>query len=90
MAAISDSVRSHGHFRPTGRGRRLPAPVLWQWVLRFALPLLTLMGGTVLYWIWFDNIYGRHWCDTVGGIALAFTMLLVAIWSVGTWFSDAS
>jgi len=91
MTAILNSVRSHAHFRLARRGsHRLPAQVLWQWVLRFALPLLTALGGLVLYWIWFDNIYGRHWSDTVGGSALAVTLVLVAIWSVGAWFSDAT
>ena len=54
------------------------------------MPLLTALGSLVLYWIWFDNIYGRHWSDTVGGSALAVTLVLVAIWSIGAWFSDAT
>jgi hypothetical protein len=59
-------------------------------VLRLALPLLTALGSLVLYWIWFDNVYGRHWSDTVGGSALAVTLVLVAAWSIGAWFSDAA
>ncbi len=90
MTAIVDSVGSSANFRQPRRDRRPSAAGLWQWVLRLALPLLTAMGSVVLYWIWFDNAYGRHWGNTVGGIALAVTMLLVLIWSICTWFSDAS
>ena len=90
MTAIVDSVGSSANFRQTRRDRRPSAAGLWQWVLRLALPLLTAMGSVVLYWIWFDNVYGRHWGNTVGGIALAVTMFLVLIWSICSWFSDAS
>ncbi|WIM12845.1 hypothetical protein [Enhydrobacter sp.] len=91
MTVISNGVRLPAQFRLARREpQRLPATVLWQWVLRLALPLLTALGGLVLYWIWFDNVYGRHWSDTVGGSALAVTLVLVGVWSIGAWFSDAA
>jgi hypothetical protein len=91
MTPVFDNTRPSADFWLTWRQPQRPrAHILWQWILRLALPILTVLGSTVLYWIWFDNVYGHHWGNTIGGIALAVTMLLVAVWSIGAWCSDAS
>ncbi len=62
---------------------------IWRWTLRLALPLLIFLSGKVLYWIWFDNVYGRvDWCDIVGGLALAVGAAVVALWAFGSWCSE--
>jgi hypothetical protein len=62
---------------------------MWQWTLRLALPLLLFLSGKVLYWIWFDNVYGGvDACDIVGGLALAVCAVVVALWAVGSWCSE--
>jgi hypothetical protein len=59
-----------------------------RWILRLALPILVYLSGQVLYWIWFDNVYGPP--DLGGflaGIPLAIVAIAAAIWAVGVWSS---
>jgi hypothetical protein len=61
---------------------------IWRWVLRLSLPFLIFLSGKVLYWIWFDNIYGRtDWCDIIGGLPLALGTAVVTLWALGSWCS---
>ncbi|SKA12247.1 hypothetical protein SAMN02745126_03674 [Enhydrobacter aerosaccus] len=67
-----------------------PHEVIWLWILRVLLPVLAILSGRVLYWIWFDNPYGGiNWYDIVGGIALALCTIIVSLWAVGSWCSKS-
>jgi hypothetical protein len=75
--SVSDSPRRSGDER------------IWRWTLRLALPLLLFLSGKVLYWIWFDNVYGSvDGCDIVGGLVLAIGAAVVALWALGSWCSE--
>jgi hypothetical protein len=65
---------------------------LWRWILRLTLPLLILLSSLVLYWIWFDNLYGAaSWWNIIGGIALAAGVVVLVLWAFASWcFNDVS
>lgn len=74
--------------RPSANMKSAPDERIWLWVLRLLLPVLILLSARVLYWIWFDNPYGRiNWCDIVGGSALALGAAIVSLWAIGSWCS---
>jgi hypothetical protein len=59
-----------------------------RWILRLVLPVLVYLSGQVLYWIWFDNVYGP---PDLGGFLAGAPLLVVAIaagiWAIGVWSS---
>ena len=93
MSSIFDERLSSA---PVARGNgslRMPPPVpvnvprIWRWIVRLVLPVLILLAGQVLYWIWFDNIYTSNWASVVGGCWIAFTMAIILVWLVCAWLA---
>jgi hypothetical protein len=82
-SGISESM---GRVPKTRAERTARDERICRWILRLALPVLVYLSGQVLYWIWFDNVYGPP--DLGGflaGIPLAVVAIAAAIWAVGVW-----
>jgi len=58
---------------------------MWRWTLRFILPVVALLLGLELYWIWFDRSVATNWKSIVGTVCLLPTDVWVLFWSVGAW-----
>lgn len=76
--------------RPSRMPHRRGVPALsnvWTWVVRLVLPVVLYLAGQVLYWIWIDNVYAHNWTSIVGGVWIAFTMAMIALWLLCVWIS---
>src|SRR6185437_12468695 len=56
-----------------------------QWALRFILPVLLALCGLLIFWIWFDNVYGRDSWSFVGGLLVALPAVPLSLWTLGIW-----
>jgi peptidoglycan/LPS O-acetylase OafA/YrhL len=59
---------------------------VWCWMLRLILPMLVVLLGLVLYWLWFDSPVDTDWWGVAGGLPLFIGGALILIWSVSSWF----
>jgi hypothetical protein len=58
-----------------------------RWTLRLVLPVAAGFAIQLVYWMWFDNPYGRSFGSIVGGFLIAVTALAAALWAWHAWFS---
>jgi hypothetical protein len=89
-------VNMPGHRAPVGR-RADRADLLrsahsrgeriGRWTLRLVLPVAAGFAIQLVYWMWFDNPYGRSLGSIVGGFLIAVTALAAALWAWHAWFS---
>lgn len=86
--ADGTELSSTGCAYPKRRGSS-QIQTVWTWVLRLCLPVLMAISVQALQWLWVDNIYGTRWLDVIGGTALAFGLLSIALWCACVWLSDA-
>jgi hypothetical protein len=50
------------------------------WLLRAALGAALVLCGVLIFWMWFDNVYGASiFCD-IGGLILLLLILLLSGW----------
>ena len=91
MTSVFDEGLSSAPAAGGNGSLRMPPPAsasrIWRWVVRLVLPVLILLAGQVLYWIWFDNTYASNWASVVGGCWIAFTMAIILVWLVCAWLA---
>jgi hypothetical protein len=61
-----------------------------RWALRLLLPMILALCGQLIFWMWFDDIYGPNVWSIVGGSLLAMVAVPVALWAWHSWLPDES
>ncbi len=54
------------------------------WVIRLLLPVILGLCCQLIFWMWFNDVYGPNSWSIVGGVLLVFVAAPVALW---TWYS---
>lgn len=54
------------------------------WLLRLLLPVILGLCCQLIFWMWFNDVYGPNSWSIVGGVLLVFVAAPVALW---TWYS---
>lgn len=54
------------------------------WLLRLLLPVILGLCCQLIFWMWFNNVYGPNSWSIAGGVLLVFVAAPVALW---TWYS---
>ncbi|WIM11334.1 hypothetical protein [Enhydrobacter sp.] len=54
------------------------------WLLRLLLPVILGLCCQLIFWMWFNDVYGPNGWSIVGGVILVFVAAPVALW---TWYS---
>ena len=54
------------------------------WLLRLLLPVILGLCCQLIFWMWFNDVYGPNGWSIAGGIVLVFVAAPVALW---TWYS---
>jgi hypothetical protein len=65
-----------------------PEEQICRWALRLLLPLILALCGQLVFWMWFDNVYGPDVWSVVGGSVLAVVSVPVALWTWHSWLPD--
>jgi hypothetical protein len=63
---------------------------LCRWALRLLLPLILALCGQLIFWMWFDDIYGPNAWSIAGGCVLALVALPVGLWTWHSWLPEES
>jgi hypothetical protein len=58
---------------------------IWLWMLRLVLPIILGLCGQLIFWMWFNNVYGLNAWSVVGGVLLGGVAVLVALWAWHSW-----
>jgi hypothetical protein len=74
-------------YRPAGQPARLSSSVerFALWFLRAALASAAVLCGVLVFWLWFDNVYGPSICGDVGGLLLLVSTGLLTRWAWRAW-----
>ncbi len=54
------------------------------WMLRLLLPVILGLCCQLIFWMWFNDVYGPNSWSIAGGVMLVFVAAPVALW---TWYS---
>jgi hypothetical protein len=93
MTGLANQTRAREH-RPTieinpGTTSKLSSEEeVCRWALRLLLPLILALCGQLIFWMWFDDVYGPNTWSIVGGSLLAAVTIPVALWTWYSWLPD--
>src|SRR6185437_3714787 len=93
MTSLANEMRTRRHRRtsdikPDRTSRLSFEEEVCRWALRLLLPLILALCGQLIFWMWFDDIYGPNTWSIVGGSLLALVTVPVALWTWYSWLPD--
>jgi hypothetical protein len=57
------------------------------WMLRLLLPLIVVLCGQLVFWMWFDDVYRGGTWSIMSGVLLMVVGLAVSCWAGRAWLT---
>jgi hypothetical protein len=56
-----------------------------RWMFRLLLPVILALCGLLIFWMWFDDVYGPNAWSIAGGALMVVVAVPVALWTWHSW-----